>query len=96
MQIDYIMPFNPSLFSKTIFPEVQRNTFNKPNKQKQYCIFNEPTTILQSTIKKPVPNTYSNIYTQGKIKAKSPNQSRKMEYAAYARNFGRTAVIGPC
>ena len=39
---------------------------------------------------------YSNIYTQGKIKANTPNQSRKMEYAAYARHFGKTAVIGPC
>jgi len=85
-----------SLFSKTIFPELQRNTFNKPNKTVNYCIYNEPTTILQSKKKTPIPYMYSNIYTQGKIKANAPNQSRKMEYAAYARHFGKTAVIGPC
>ena len=89
------MPANPTLFSKTIFPELQRNTFNKPNKSIQYCIFNEPATIFQKSKKTPVPYTYSNIYSQGKIKANSPNQSRKMEYAAYARHFGKTNVIGP-
>ena len=84
------------LFSKNIFDHLQRNNFNKTCPSIQYCIYNEPTTILQSKIKKALPDTYSSIYSQRKIKANTPNQSRKMEYAAYARNFGKTAIIGPC
>jgi hypothetical protein len=46
--------------------------------------------------KNSIPAKYSNIYNQGKIKANSPNMSKKMEYAAFARRFGSTDVIGPC
>ena len=84
------------VFSVIQFDNLQKNTFNKQCKMRTYCIYNEPTTIFQSKKKKPVPDTNSFVYKQGKIKANSPNQSSKLEYAAYARRFGKTTVIGPC
>jgi len=84
------------VFSEIIFDHLQRNTFNKRNKMVKYCIYNKPTSIFQSKNKIPVLDTNSYIYNEGKIKANSPNQSKKLEYAAYARRFGKSHVIGPC
>jgi len=99
-------------FSIINFDNLQQNKFNKPTQQRQYCIYNQPktTSVISPTYsttklysmsnnkinKNSIPVKYSNIYNQGKIKANSPNMSKKMEYAAFARRFGSTDVIGPC
>jgi hypothetical protein len=84
------------VFSETTFAQLQYNTFQKTNVTRTYCIYNEPTTRFQPTNKTPIKDANSYVYTQGKIKANSPNQSKKLEYAAYARRFGKSMVIGPC
>jgi hypothetical protein len=94
--LNYIM-----VFSVYTFSNLQNNTFAKKAVVKPYCIFNEPKSIYSNynsgLIKKTqVRDINTVVYNQGKIKANSPNQSKKLEYAAFARRFGTTTVIGPC
>lgn len=89
----------PDTFEKTNLrkPFLNYNPANpvfKYNNIANYCIYNQPYTKYQPIKKTPLKDTYSFVYSQGKIKANTPNQSSKMEYAAYARRFGTTAVIG--
>ena len=89
------------VFSVYTFSNLQYNTFAKKANLKKYCIYNEPRYIYSNynsnnVNKKPIPDINTVVYNQAKIKANSPNQSRKLEYAAFARRFGTSAVIGPC
>ena len=59
----------------------------------QYCIHNEP--ITKNELKN---NTITNVTVcsydpaPGKTRQNAPNQSSKMEYASFAKRFGRTRV----
>ena len=56
------------------------------------CAYEQPITNHQSEIK-PAISRIEYDYNQTKIKANSPNQSHKLNYAAFVRRSSRTYVI---
>ena len=64
----------------------------KITKQTVLCVYEQPISRNQSEIKPPKSGVEYD-YNQTKIKANSPNQSHKLNYAAFARRNSRTHVI---
>lgn len=60
-----------------------------------YCIHSEPVSKAEYTNKNAIVNVKICAYepAPGKTRENLPNQSRKIEYAAFAKRFGRTQVI---
>jgi len=61
----------------------------------KYCVYSEPITKREYTNKNTITNVKVCAYEPafGKTRQNLPNQSRKMEYAGFAKRFGRTNVI---
>ena len=59
-----------------------------------YCVYSEPITKREYNNKNTITSVKVCAYepAPGKTRQNLPNQSRKMEYARFAKQFGRTQV----
>lgn len=80
-------------FLNYLHPQQLRGS--KVSSQRKYCIYSEPITKAELNNKNMITNIQVCAYgvAPGKTRTNLPNQSRKMEYAAFTKQFGRTEVI---